>query len=267
MSGAHASEQLILRYAAGDPAIAVDEEWQLEAHLERCPACQRRLAEVLTARQPGLGALLDGVWEGVAQAATSTPAPVRSRPARWLSTWASPSLLPWLAMTALVILAALTFDLAARTGSSLVVLLAPVTPLLGVAAAWTRRMDPMHELTAGTPRAGLPMVLRRTAAVLVVVIPMLALAAVLAGGSPVLWLLPCLAFTVGTLALGTVVGLARAATVLAVGWAVVVVIPSLLAGAVPVVLQPVSLPGWVLAAVLAALVVHRRAPVHLGAES
>ncbi|MBP2327766.1 hypothetical protein JOF56_008151 [Kibdelosporangium banguiense] len=267
MSGVHASEQLIERYAAGGSALSPEQEWTIEAHLETCMVCQQRLAQIFAERQPQLGDLLDVVWQDVAATATSTPAPVRSQLKRRLLTWASPSLLPWLAMTALVVLAALGFDIVARTGSaglpSLVVLLAPVMPLLGVAASWTRRMDPMYELIAGAPRAGLSMVLRRTAAVLVVVIPMLAIAAVLADGSPVLWLLPCLAFTLGTLALGTVIGVARAAGTLALCWAVAVVIPSLLTGAIPVVLHPISFPGWVLAAVVAAVVVHRRAPAYL----
>jgi hypothetical protein len=264
MSGTHASDQLIERYAAGGQALAAlsaEQEWTLEAHLETCVECQQRLAQSLATQRPQLGEILDVVWQDIAVAATSKPAPVRSRLKRWLLTWASPSLLPWLAMTALVVLAALGFDVASRTSlPSLVVLLAPVMPLLGVAASWTRRMDPMYELIAGAPRAGLSMVLRRTAAVLVVVIPMLAIAAVLADGSPVLWLLPCLAFTLGTLALGTVTGVARAAGALAVLWALAVVIPSLATSAVPVLLQPVSLPGWLLAAAVAAVILHRRAP-------
>lgn len=82
---------------------------------------------------------------------------------------------PWLAMVLAVTLLALLLDLT-ELGSgrvSLMLLLAPVLPVGGVAASWSRDLDPAYELTASTPRAGLQLVLRRTAAVLAVVIPTL----------------------------------------------------------------------------------------------
>ena len=70
--------------------------------------------------------------------------------------WSEP-LLPgaWLAMVVGVTLLALLLDLA-DTGYgevSLVLLLAPVLPVLGVAASWSRGLDPAYELTASVPRA------------------------------------------------------------------------------------------------------------------
>ncbi|CAM5729862.1 hypothetical protein SHIRM173S_01344 [Streptomyces hirsutus] len=82
-------------------------------------------------------------------------------------------MVPWLAMVVSVTLLALLLDLG-DTGSgevSLVLLFAPVLPVLGVAASWSRGLDPAYELTASVPRAGLPLVLRRTASVLGVVVP------------------------------------------------------------------------------------------------
>ena len=78
------------------------------------------------------------------------------------------------------------------------------------------------------------MVLRRTLAVLVVVIPALTVAGWLAGASPALWLLPCLAFTAGALALGELIGLRWAAGVLALAWTAGVIAPSVLAARTPV---------------------------------
>ena len=134
-------------------------------------------------------------------------------------------------MTVLVVGVALALDLADELDGgrfpSLVLLLAPVAPLLGVAAAWSRGLDPAHELACASPRAGLSIVLRRTVAVLAVVIPLLAAGGLLVGASPARWLLPCLAFTAGALALGELVGLHRAAIGLASGWVAVVVAPSL----------------------------------------
>ena len=51
------------------------------------------------------------------------------------------------------------------------------------------------------------------------VISVLVVGGWLVGVSPARWLLPCLAFTAGALALGEVVGLQRASTGLALGWA------------------------------------------------
>ena len=106
-------------------------------------------------------------------------------------------------------------------------------------------MDPAHELVVASPRAGLYLVLRRTLAVLVVVIPALAVAGWLAGASPARWLLPCLAFTAGALALGELIGLRRAAAVLALAWTAGVIAPSVLTDRSPLVLEPASLPYWV----------------------
>ena len=172
-------------------------------------------------------------------------------------------------MTVLVVLAAVGLDLADGAGRypSLVLLLAPVAPLLGVAAAWSRGLDPAHELVTAGPRAGLDLVLRRTVAVLAVVIPALAVAGWLVGASPARWLLPCLAFTVGALALGEVVGLHRAASGLALAWAVVVVGPSLLLAWPPVLLAPASLPGWAAATAVAAVVLVVRRHAYTGLAS
>jgi hypothetical protein len=144
-------------------------------------------------------------------------------------------------MTVLVVLAAVGLDLAD--------------------AATDRYPSLVLLLAAASPRAGLDLVLRRTAAVLAVVLPALGVARWLVGASPARWLLPCLAFTVGALALGEVVGLHRAATGLALGWAAVVAGPSLLTARPPVLLAAASLPGWATATVVVAilLVVRRRA--------
>jgi hypothetical protein len=179
--------------------------------------------------------------------------------------WIAPTVLRYVAMTVLMVLVAVLFDLAARAGGdrlpSLVLLLAPVAPLLGVASVWTRGTDAAHELVAATPRAGLYLVLRRTLAVLVVVVPALAAAGWIVGASPARWLVPCLAFTVSALALGEFVGVPRAAAGLALLWAAAVVAPSVVTARLPVVLEPASLPGWagITVAVGVVLVIRRHA--------
>jgi hypothetical protein len=262
--GGHVPAELLDSYA-GAAAIGTAARWTVEAHLESCGACRERLGEAVQRRSPATVAVLERVRAALdAEVARSPRMPARRR---WLPGramwWATPALLPRLGMTVLVVLVALGLDLADGAGNgrfpSLVLLLAPVAPLLGVAAAWSRGLDPAYELVTASPRAGLYLVLRRTLAVLVVVIPLLAGAGWLVGASPARWLLPCLAFTVGALALGELVGLHRAASGLALAWAAVVAAPSLLTAQPPLLLEPASLPVWAgLTAVVAVVMVLRR---------
>jgi hypothetical protein len=232
---------------------------------------------VVERRSPATALLLERVRGGLdAERARGPRMPARRAwlppwPAGWARWWATPALLPRLGMTVLVVLAAVGLDLAdaSATGRypSLVLLLAPAVPLLGVAAAWSRGLDPAHELVVASPRAGLDLVLRRTVAVLAVVVPALTVAGLVVGASPARWLLPCLALTAGALALGEVVGLHRAATGLALAWAAVVVAPSLATERSPALLAAATLPAWAVATVVVAIVVLVRRAAYTGLPS
>ncbi|MFJ9244583.1 zf-HC2 domain-containing protein [Streptomyces sp. NPDC101776] len=285
MGAAHASPRLIDGYARGGTDLAADEVWAVEAHLEGCRVCRDRLSAAVATRAPDVAALVGGVWSGLEpRLAGVAPLPRRRFRSVRLSSWLTPAMVPWLAMTVGVTLLALLLDLVgggpglgggAGSGSrqvSLVLLLAPVLPVLGVAASWSRALDPAYELTASVPRAGLQLVLRRTASVLAVVVPAL-LAAGWATGVPGVtaaqWLLPCLAFTSTTLALGGVVGVTRAAVALVVVWAAVVVIPTLAASRATFALRTGGgLPVWGLVLMLGVGVViaRRGAYAELGAH-
>ncbi|WP_328545108.1 zf-HC2 domain-containing protein [Streptomyces europaeiscabiei] len=253
MSVEHASTRLIDGYARGDKDIAADEVWALEAHLEGCRACRDRLSAAAEASAPDVAALIGTVWSDLQPRLATTPTMPRRR--RWsarLSRWLTPTMAPWLVMVMSVTLLALLLDLA-DTGTgygsgpgqvSLVLLLAPVLPVLGVAASWSRGLDPAYELTASVPRAGLPLVLRRTASVLAVVVPALLAGGWVTGVTAAQWLLPCLAFTSTTLALGGVLGVTRAALALIAVWAAVVVAPALATSRTPLALQTDGLPVW-----------------------
>lgn len=244
----HPAPTVIARYAEGGPGLDDATVWFLELHLETCADCRARLAD--SAPDP-TRALLDRVAAELDRGLAAGPPPSRVRRPwsaahrRWL-VW---SLLPWLAMTAAVIGCALLLDRLRPDLPSLVLLLAPLAPLPGVAVAWTRRMDPAWELIAGTPAAGLTMLLRRTATVLAVIVPVLALAGAHSGISLALILLPCLGCTAVTIALGGLFGVRRAAIAVGVVWVAAVVAPGIAAGVPPVVLRPGSLPGWALATV------------------
>ncbi|WP_371792168.1 hypothetical protein OG285_24000 [Streptomyces sp. NBC_01471] len=113
--------------------------------------------------------------------------------------------------------------------------LAPVVPVAGVAVSHGRHADPMHEIVASTPSGGLRLLLIRTATVLVTGVPLLTGAEALLpadDGVPgaATWLLPGLALTLGSLALGSYVGCRAAAAALGTGWACAVLLPAAAAG-------------------------------------
>ncbi|MGC9382725.1 zf-HC2 domain-containing protein [Streptomyces sp. MH13] len=271
MSGEHASMRLLDDYARGDTEMAVDAVWALEAHLETCAMCRNRLAASVSTEAPGIATLLDTVRAGLKpQLDAAVRTPWRRHRPRWLSAWLTPAMAPWLAMTIVVTMMALLLDsLAPPTffgDISPVMAIAPVLPLCGVAASWSRGLDPAYELTASTARAGLPLLFRRTTVVLVVVLPGLLVGGWLTGTmTAAQWLLPSLAFTSTALALGSLVGVTRAATGLAVVWGVVVVAPTWVTGHAPpalrVVFQPDQLPVWglLLALGIGAVIVRRSA--------
>ncbi|MEV7170446.1 zf-HC2 domain-containing protein [Streptomyces sp. NPDC093224] len=282
MSAEHASMRIIDAYALGEEDIAADELWAVEAHLEACRSCRDRLASAVVEQAPAVTALVDTVWSGLeAELSTAPPVPqtrrrrtagrsarlprrLPRRLSRRLSRWLTPTMVPWLAMIATVTVLALVLDLAGRGNGtavgdvSFVLLLAPVLPVLGVAASWSRGLDPAYELTAAAPRAGLSLVLRRTAAVLAVLVPVLLVAGWFTGVMLAQWLLPCLAFTSATLALGGAVGVTRAAVALVAVWAAVIVAPALASGRAAFALQSAGLPAWGLALALGTAVVIAR---------
>ena len=90
------------------------------------------------------------------------------------------------------------------------------------------------------------MLLRRTVAVLAVIVPVLALASNRTGVSLALMLLPCLACTAATIALGAFIGVHRAAVGLGVAWALAVVLPTVVTAETPAVLQSGSSGVWAL---------------------
>jgi hypothetical protein len=189
----------------------------------------------------------------------------------WLSPRVTPVTLPWLAMIVLVAFAAVFLDAVFRfdtTPVTAVQVVAPVLPVLGVAASWARGLDPAYEIVAASARAGLYLVFRRTLAVLAVVMPALLVAGWLTDTELVLWLLPSLAFTTGTLALGGLIGVSRAAYGLVGVWAAVLVAPTVAIGQRTFAFTTNALPVWAAIFVLTTVVValRRGAFTRLGAH-
>ncbi|MFE4056428.1 zf-HC2 domain-containing protein [Streptomyces sp. NPDC059096] len=260
MSVEHASPRLIHQYARGDILTATDEVWALESHLEGCGNCRERLAAAVAAETPELTSLLGAVRSGLDPLLDEVaPMPYR----RWwtrLSVWLTPVLAPWLVMPLCLTLIALLLEAAAPDFGEVspMLLLAPVLPLAGVAASWSRWLDPAHELTAATPRAGLHLLLRRTTCVLALLIPVLLVGGWAAGVAAAQWLLPALAFAAAALALGSAIGVNRAVVAMGTVWGAAILAPALITSRMPFVLQPERLGLWGLLLVLGVGVVIAR---------
>ncbi|MFF0849725.1 zf-HC2 domain-containing protein [Streptomyces sp. NPDC003280] len=225
----HASAGLVARYADG--SLAEPDAWSLELHLERCPGCAALVSRAV--RATAAGAALDDVREAVlgaapARASRSAPAPASapalSRTARLL--WAAGPAVRGAWLPAVLLVAAGAMALAYGGGvpgtRALLLAVAPVVPVAGVALSYGPHADPLYEVAAAGPRGGLRLALTRTAAVLAVSVPLLTLTGLLlpASGAPAAaaWLLPGLALALGTLALASFVGCRAAAGVTAGGW-------------------------------------------------
>lgn len=251
----HLPVEAVRRYAdPGGATLSPAEAASVEAHLDRCAACRGRLPATDVELLSRLGAaLVDRVGH----------VPQYRRPRRWRIRLTAGLPTAWLLAVLAVAAAAGGLDLLSEaTGDdrpSLLLLLAPVLPLAAVAAAWTPQLDPLHELTASTAAAGLPLLLRRTlVAVSAVVLFSAGLDLTGVAAPPARWLLPCLALTAVTLALGSVVRLHLAAAGLATGWSLAVVVPALTRGHLSVLLDTAAAPAWVAVLVLATAVMALR---------
>jgi hypothetical protein len=108
--------------------------------------------------------------------------------------------------TVVVLAAALLSAHNLPRGSLLFTFTAPVVPLVGVALAYGRGVDPAHTLTSVTPMAGQRLLFLRSCAVLVPALLLCTLAAVLMPSPATVWtagfwLLPSLTLVAGSLVL------------------------------------------------------------------
>lgn len=248
----HLSADSLRTYLAG--TVTDVDAWSAESHLTECERCRVLLAEASSADEEQRERL-DGRWAAL-QAELAPQGDVRAG-SRWREAWLLVASGPsarwaWLAASAVVLVLAAALGMAGP--DPLLGVVAPLVPVLGVAASYGSRLDGPSEIIASTPSGGLRLVLIRSAAVLAVTTPLALVAGAVTGyGSPGPWLAACLALTLATLALGTAVGIERAAAVLAVTWTVAVG-GSYLDATWPALLTADAVP-WLLAVAAAAAVV------------
>ncbi|MGP4104264.1 zf-HC2 domain-containing protein [Nonomuraea sp. KM90] len=204
----HVPGDLMDRYRTGrlEPAVVMS----VEAHLTRCARCRaavpyeeewpaagwERLEEEVDRPRPGpVERLLSraGVPGHLARLLVATPALSRA----------------WVVAVVVVLACAVAVGQATRdVGASYLLaflVAAPVLPLAGIAPAYGRHVDPVHETQAATPMAGPRLLLLRAGAVLATAVVLTAAASPWLPGPPgrgAGWLLPSLALSVGFAAAG-----------------------------------------------------------------
>src|SRR5699024_3942597 len=99
----------------------------------------------------------------------------------------------------------------------------PLVPVAGVAATYAAPFDDASELVAATPMSGLRLLLWRTLAVLVVVVPLSVVASVFTVyTTSASWLVPAFVLTATTVAVMSVIRPLVAAGTIGLGWVFVV---------------------------------------------
>jgi hypothetical protein len=215
----HIDPDLLAQYARGEVAEA--QAFSVEAHLPTCSHCRAALAELADRERhervwvETLDVLDAGQATWVERLLTRLGVPGHS--ARLLA--ATPSLRgSWLAAVAVALGFAVLAAHGSHDGLLVFLLLAPVLPVGGVAAAYGPGIDPTYEVGVAAPMSGRRLLLLRSVAVLTATTALATLAAALlpgVGWEATAWLLPSLGLTLATLALGTVTAPLRAAGLVA----------------------------------------------------
>jgi hypothetical protein len=252
----HVEPKLIEAYASGladDPRA-----FSIEAHLMSCATCRASLASHVDRTR------LYGLWariNDIVRRPTLGPIErfliavgINDHIARLLGATRSLSLSWFLAITM-----ALTFAVAAshsgERGFIVFLVVAPLLPLAGVAAAYGPGVDPTYEIGLASPMRSFNLLLIRAFAVLVTTMLLGAVAAFALpelNWTAIAWLLPSLGLVAAALALATFISPLPAAVIVAIAWIAVttagfVLAPapgelrSLFAGSLQVVLSTVTL--------------------------
>ena len=203
----HVDDAALRAYADGTLDFAA--EASVEAHLLACAACRTLVAPATEPQR------LEAVWNEVVDAIDVPRASLLERfllrsgvdgsTARLLG--ATPSLTTaWLGSVTVALFFAIVAAHSSSSGTLVFLLLAPVLPVAGVAAAYGPHADPAYDVAMAAPYSSFRLLMLRSAAVLATTALLAAAAAALLPTQAWLavgWLLPALALTGATLALAT----------------------------------------------------------------
>ena len=174
---------------------------------------------------------------------------------------ATPSLrIAWLLAAVGVALFALVGPQGDPRVLDVLLLLAPVLPVAGVAAAYGPWADPMFDVAQASPSSGMRVLLLRTVAVVLTAGLLVTVATLsLPSGevTAIAWVLPSLALCASSLMLGTFMPLRRAAVLVGIAWIALVVAASAASATTDLARGRTQLAFFVIA-VCASLVLARR---------
>jgi hypothetical protein len=240
MTDWHVDADTLIRYVRGRVPLSLGAS--VETHLLACTECRDLLRGVVAAGEVDR---LERLWDGlVARADAPRPrllerllrlAGVSEDTARLLA--ATPVLgASWLSAMSAVLGFAVFAALAAGAndrGTLLFLTVAPVLPVLGVAAAFHRAVDPTYEIALAAPYSTLRLLLLRSTAVTAVTCTVTVVAGLLLPSrslTAAAWLLPALAMTSLTLVVARRIDIAYAATGVVTAWVLTVVLSHLNVG-------------------------------------
>lgn len=219
----HAPPDVLQRYATG----AIDDvtACSIEAHLERCAVCRNAMAK---SADP---LLVDAMWDGIVDRVDQPRLQLIERVLRRIGleegtarlVAATPALrLAWMAAVVVIVAIVVLVCGEARSDAPFLAL-APLLPLVGVAATFAPGADPAGEIGSATPLFGFGLVLRRSEAVLVTSFGILLVGSVALPGFELRdasWVLPALALSFATIALSGRFPVIPTASVLGGAWIV-----------------------------------------------
>ena len=225
--GWHADAALLSSYIVGNLNAVTGAS--VEQHVSRCETCRATVGRLLDPQ------LLERTWAGIRDGVERPSPPYPMRVARRLGLPEPTAVLlasaaslrgAWL-VGAFLSLSFATLAAYVSGGAALApfLLVAPLAPVLGVAAAYGSRQDPLEALVATAPYGRTRLILLRTIGVLVSVLPVTVLLGLAVPGPPWLaaaWLGPALALVPVLLALAAFVGPRTAAMVVSLAWSSVV---------------------------------------------
>ena len=268
MTSWHADDATLRRWIGRSDSLP--EGASVEQHLLTCATCRARVGALVGEGSAPSPVDLTAVWLQTRDAIElPRPSPLErllqraGLPAHDARLVAAASAFRgrWLAgIAAVLAFASITAALGHSHGMWLFLTVAPLIPCVAVAVSYDPGIDPALQPELVTPYPALRLVLLRAVAVLVIALPVVALAGLLVPGwAPSTWLLPAFGFAALVLALSTWISPLRAAIGVGLAWLVIVWLLIARAGSPDAVLQDRFQTGYLVLALASITVFFARA--------